>query len=190
MNKTRTKDPRESAIFSLASSKSSSSTMRARAEGEAPVLSPVQELVSPPIPHSPIRSALASDNDSAETIKFVPLIERPVIDLAQGIPQMFTFDSNHTDVRFHTYRTHIEFSRLQADSLAYQPTPSDSVMNLSVAWLGPSEAARVAGMEREAVADLGDDWTTMTPKEGVLWSDSGLLIRNGEDLVQIKTQIT
>jgi hypothetical protein len=216
-NKRRSLDPRESGIFSLAST----STLRTRVSASSSIRTverqssissiseagfdwldleaeendgvvrgaPEDTTISRDVPANVVHPI--QQDAQPNRVDHERSCDTPIFELQPGIAQNYIFDSNHTHVRFHTHKIHIELSRSQADLLASQPTlaPGGSVMNLSVAWLGPNEAAQVAKMEREAAADLEDGWTTMTPKEGVLWSDSGLLIRNGEDLVQIKAQI-
>jgi hypothetical protein len=116
----------------------------------------------------------------------------PVVNLQLGLAQIYTFNSNHTCVRFHTRKIHIEISRSQADFLSSSPSPSCIIsdMHIHVIWLSQDQALRALKEWREAVVDLREDWTTMVPKEGVLLCDSGLLIRIGDDLVQMKARVT
>jgi len=114
----------------------------------------------------------------------------PVVELQPGMAQIYTFDNDHTCVRFHTRKIHIEFSRSQADFLVSSSTMSRNVsdMHIHVTWLSPSQAMQAVKEWGQVIADLREHWTTMVPEEKVLLGETGLLIRNGEDLVQIKAR--
>ncbi|KAF2682384.1 hypothetical protein K458DRAFT_370199 [Lentithecium fluviatile CBS 122367] len=212
-------DPRESAVFSLAPSttctqrsdvsrhsssadqtvtrlstktKSPSTNeerqMWSELEEELPGESLPDALVSPLTPVSHERKHTQHDL-SPSTRSSSPT---PILNLRPGVPQTHIFNTNNTCIRLHTTKIHIELSRAQVDFLASSPALSGNSSNIRVDATLLDRQGSIHALEKykEALADLGDPWSFLESKEGILFSPSGLLIRKRDDLVQIKACVT
>ncbi|KAF2634961.1 hypothetical protein P280DRAFT_438025 [Massarina eburnea CBS 473.64] len=191
--KSRITDPKESEIFSLLSNsppKAGGGTLAK--DGSAAQRPPsssksVQDALASGKPAmGPVRLSVINEGDVADEL-MIELKHEPTFHLQPGSEQSYTFDGSQTSVRFHATKIHVQFSHEQAKSMAITDSKisREQIPPIRVTgrWLDPGQARAMEKLEG-AVADLEKIWITMTPKNGALFSESGLLIRKGEQIMQ------
>ncbi|KAF1949449.1 hypothetical protein CC80DRAFT_598904 [Byssothecium circinans] len=193
--KAKLTDPRESGIFSLLSTSSQRSCHEASVWDEHVTETEVREerdvlerdtLASPITATTPVVLGPPQAVDREDKLS-----NAPVLHVEPGSQQSFVFEGGNLSVRFHTTKIHIEVLQEQAEMLASGTSTSHlqrQILNIRVTahWLDAEEAFLLSDDHQEALADLDETLSTMEAKEGVLFGISGLLIRKGEQTVQLK----
>ncbi|CAE7202286.1 OTT-1508-deam domain containing protein [Pyrenophora teres f. teres] len=115
---------------------------------------------------------------------------RPTLVLQQGKPSTYVFDKTETIARFHTPKIHVELSNEEARRLAnINPLSKDENMfvaiTVEVSWLGSDESNEMTTPKDHSI-NLESRWTELTAIDGILFTDEGLLMRKGVDVVRIR----
>ena len=165
------------------------STSTSREPTPTPVQSeePNQELEALiPIPRSaPSQLGLPQHKNEAEQIA-PPTSPPPILVLQQGKPCTYIFDKTHPIARFHTPKIHVELSHEEVQQLAdIEPSAKDEkvadAITVEVSWLGSQVSTH-----KDHTVNLGSRWTELTATDDILFTDEGLLMRKGVDIVRIR----
>ncbi|KAF1836680.1 hypothetical protein BDW02DRAFT_628553 [Decorospora gaudefroyi] len=193
-------DPRESGIFSLASSThaASEATIRQSPHTEGSD-KPCTPLSTPEtiVGVCPPTVDVARNEQPESTSHFtLPLAatssDPPTVTLLQrGKFCTYTFGHVGATARFHTPKIHIELSHQQAQGLANMQ-PADTTyeatadITVEVTWLEVEQVSRLTPHRDGQPVDLDSDWAELTVGDGVLFTDEGLLLRKGTHVVRIR----
>lgn len=114
----------------------------------------------------------------------------PILFLRQGKPSTYVFDKTSTVVRFHTPKIHVELSHEEAQRLVnIDSSPKDDTLFVAimveVSWLGSRESNQLSSSKDHAI-NLNPGWTEITATDGILFTDEGLLMRKGFEVVRIR----
>jgi hypothetical protein len=212
-------DPRESGIFSLASSShaASEATIRQSPDWQAsdqlstPLDTPVADETSSPklraglADDAPFKDATQAQDVMSQPASFEADLEyrsqpttstaRPaVLILQQGVSYTFIFDTTGATARFHTPKIHVELSFDQARDLAgiyplTQTKHASVTITVEVTWLNARQMQQ-AGYTEDDLVDLGANWTELAAAENTLFTEAGLLMQKGTNIVSIRASHT
>jgi len=150
-----------------------------------------QELEDPiPVPSSPpSQPELSQHTNEAQQIA-TPTSPPPTLVLQQGKPCTYIFDKTKPIARFHTPKIHVELSHEEAQQLAdIDPSATDEkaadAITVEVSWLG-SQDSNQSSTHKDHTVNLGSRWTELTATDDILFTDEGLLMRKGVDVVRVR----
>ncbi|EDU50858.1 predicted protein [Pyrenophora tritici-repentis Pt-1C-BFP] len=107
-----------------------------------------------------------------------------------GKPFTCVFDETEPYLRFHTPKIHVEISHEEAQRLADINPPSNHekmlvAITIEVTWLGSDESNEMTTPKDHSI-NLDSRWTELTAVDGILFTDEGLLMRKGDDIVRVR----
>jgi hypothetical protein len=180
----RRADPRESGIFSLASSNTQVCTASER----------------PWSKHTSWRRSNTDDEVSmtigtSEAITVTPhtsfLSEPGIVHLRPGASSAHTVKPGDAAIRLHTRRIHVELSYLEGFHMASQSSSQlrhegAQVIRIEATWLTSGQVPEALQRCNEAIVNLGPEWETLQAKHGIMFAQSGLLIQRREEVLQLR----
>jgi hypothetical protein len=208
-------DPRESGIFSLASMSHVASEATVRQSPDLQEPDQLIKALSTPVADETSFSTLANNHadylqfknatqvqgvmlkpasleaDLEHELQIASFTTRPpILVLRQGVSCTFIFNKAGETVRFHTSKIHVELSFEQAHGLAgINSLPSTMDMSqaitVEVTWLDDKPTGHSAYTEDNLV-DLNADWIELETAEGILFTKMGLLMRKGNNVVDLR----
>ena len=146
--------------------------------------------VLPPILESSVLQLNLPEHADKSVQVATPISPPPILFLRQGKSSTYVFDKTNTIVRFHTPKIHVELSHEEAEQLVNaDSSPKDDksfvAITVEVSWLGREESSQFSKPEDNAI-NLNSRWTEITATNGILFTDEGLLMRKGTEMVKIR----
>ncbi|KAI1515659.1 OTT-1508-deam domain containing protein [Pyrenophora tritici-repentis] len=194
-------EPHESGIFSLVHSSYAASDATIRGPSESRSLACLgtptgMPTVSTPESMLPLTQKGAPSQpeplqSADETVQVAASIfPPPILYLQQGKPFTCVFDETEPYLRFHTPKIHVEISHEEAQRLADINPPSNHekmlvAITIEVTWLGSDESNEMTTPKDHSI-NLDSRWTELTAVDGILFTDEGLLMRKGDDIVRVR----
>lgn len=139
----------------------------------------------------PITPASSSPTRESSRVGTSPPSLSRVLHLAPGVPRQHIFTSEEPAINFYTPRIHMEVSHEQLLHMIPQNGDITNAMSLGrlkleVMQLRPDVARDVENNSSDLIVSLEHEWDVPTARDGALFSEQGLLLKNRSDIVRLR----